>query len=291
MKRLAIACLCLGILTASAASAGEKPEWRTWPNGDRLLLSVGYYRPFLDTVVSAQPVSDPLLGTRISFERNLGLEDTKGVPQASLLWRISKRNQLRLAYFELDRSGADVSGVDIRFGDQLFEANLPVQSFFDIRTLELSYAFSVIADRKKTLSLGVGVSLQELGLGLRGTADLPDPLPDPLPPNLPQVEERLDVTAPLPTLDIRFSYAITEKWLIDLRGGWLSLGLDFDDNEDIEGRILNGDASLRYKAFNNLGIFFSLSAFDVRVDYRKRDLEARLEYDYWGPVIGLEAFF
>jgi hypothetical protein len=283
--------LLLLMLSALPAVAKDKPEWRSWPNGERFTVGIGLYRPNLDTVVSVGTLSGPDTGTRVSFENNLGLEDTKSVPMIALDWRLSKRNMLRLRYFELDRSGADSSSVDIKWGDEEFEANLPVESFFDVRAIEIAYAFSVLADSRKSLAFGIGLSIQELSFGLRGTSELGDPPPVVLPDPLPELTEKIEFTAPLPTFDIKFTYAFTDKWLLEAGAGWLQLGLDLGDGEELDGHILNGTAALRYKAFENVGFRLAYLAFDIDVDYQKRNLLALVDYTYHGPVLGVEAFF
>ncbi len=64
--------LLLGLISFQVF-AGDKPEWRSWPNGERLQLGVSGYLPSLDTTVAIGDASETV-GTVISFERIIGTE-------------------------------------------------------------------------------------------------------------------------------------------------------------------------------------------------------------------------
>ena len=96
------------------------------------------------------------------------------------------------------------------------------------------------------------------------------------------------MTAPLPTLKGGFTYAITDKWLFDLALGWLAVSLELDDEEDLSGRILTATTGVRWKAFKYASFGLAYSAFDVEIDYRKRDLLGNLTYRYRGPILSVK---
>ena len=51
-----------------------------------------------------------VLGTNIDFEQDLGLDDTKTRIMAEGYWRFFERHRLDVSYFDLDRSGVELSG-------------------------------------------------------------------------------------------------------------------------------------------------------------------------------------
>ncbi len=279
--------LLLGLISFQVF-AGEKPEWRSWPNGERLQLGVSGYRPRLDTTVTVTDQSQTV-GTRISFEQNLNLDSEKSTALIDGTWRFFKRHSVKVDYFALDRSSfAPANGSTIFIGDVELDVKLPIESFFDVEAFTVAYSYSLLFDERKELSLGIGLSLEKFTFGLRG---VPVDIGDINVPLDQLFDERVEITAPLPTLDIGYTYAFNDKWLIDANLGWLALSLQLDDDEDLSGSIITGDVSLRWKAFKYAGFRLGYKLFDVDIDYDKRNLKGALEYSYKGPLIGVEAFF
>lgn len=275
--------LVLVIVSASgsAFATEEKPtpEWRTWPLGERFAIGVGAFRPNIKTEVRVVSTGDINPGAGISFERDLGMKDSTTRPLASANWRFSKRHSMYFKYFDLDRSGDTISTVNIKFGDEIIPVGLPVESYFDIETIEISYAYSILFDRKKDLTIGLGISFQDIQTGIRsndaGTI----------------IKEDLEVLAPLPTLNARFQYAFTDKWSGVVSLGWLAVEAELGDKENLDGSIWNSSVGIRYKAFDHVALSLIYSVFSVDVDYAKRDLAGYIDYEYYGPVLGADYFF
>ena len=66
MNRYGILLAAVIALSPALGVAKEKPEWRSWPMGDRLVGSVGYYRPKLNTEAAIATQGEDL-GAYISF--------------------------------------------------------------------------------------------------------------------------------------------------------------------------------------------------------------------------------
>ena len=284
MKQLkAFLPLIIALLSCSAV-AKEKPEWRSWPTGEQVVGSLAIYRPTLDTKVTIGD-SEGNLGLLISFEQTLGLSDNKSTAFAYLDWRFFKRHSLSFNYFELNRSSSQAAGVEITIGGNTYEANLPINTFFDMEVMEIHYSYSILFDRKKDLSIGIGVSLQDLGFGLQQTEDCGVPI------ICDELRASYKTTVPLPTLNARWIYAFTDKWLLDVGVGWLAVELDLDDKEDLSGSIWSATGVVHWKAWQHVGFNFGFKRFDLNVDYRKRDAIATLDYEYNGLVFGIEGYY
>jgi hypothetical protein len=267
--------MLFGLFLSFPATAKEKADWRSWPMGDRFILAVGAFFPNLDTKVSARSASEPV-GAEISFERDLGLDSTATRPIAGFGWRFAKKHRLGINYFNLDRSGDTISKVNIKIGDIDIPIGVPVQSFFDVAVLEVGYSYSLVFTEKTEWSVGLGLSLQDVDIGILADDG--------------QILESQDasVALPLPTLNTTLGYAFTDKWIGRVNLGWLAVEADLSESTDFEGSIWNGSIGMRYKAFEHFGFDFAMTYFDVDVDYYKRDLIGTLDYRYLGPVISLE---
>lgn len=272
------------LLTISTAAAGQSSaDWQSWPVGTRWSIGAGYFSPKLDTTIIVTD-ENQIVGTGISFEKNLGLNDNETTGLLSINWRMFKRHALEYRYFALDRSATtSSSSVTIAIGEEIFDITLPIQSFFDITAHELAYAFSLLFDEKKNLYVGLGISMQDLSLGIQGTESNPNPGEI--------INSKLDSTAPLPTVNVGFDYAFTDKWVFVSKLGWLAVEADFGADEKLEGEILNVNAGIQWNAFEHVGFFLHYQLFDVDVDYADRGTLFAIDYDYSGPVLGVDINF
>jgi hypothetical protein len=275
-RTLVLACLLL------AAGASAQDDWKAWPTGQQWRIGAALFVPSLDTQLV---VTDPegVVGSGISFENNLGLDDSKSTLLVGVDWRFFKRHKVSYRYFDLSRNADAESSVAISIGGEELDITLPIQSFFDISANELAYSFSLLFDERKDLYLGIGLSVQDLDLGVRGTASSPNPGEI--------VNSQLATTAPLPTLNIGFNYAFNEKWMFVSQLGWLAVEADFATDEKLEGQIINANVGVEWLAFKHVGFFAKYQLFDVDVDITDSDTIFAVDYDYQGPLLGLNVTF
>ena len=228
--RLHLASLVLIVMLSPIAAQGA--DWEDWPTADRWNIGAGYFSPHLDTTIIVTDANDNI-GTGISFEKTLGLDDNKATGLLNVDWRFFKRHTL-------------------------------------------SY-------QKKELFVGLGISLQDLAFGIQGTESSPIPGET--------INSTLESTAPLPTLNIGFDYAFSDKWVFQSRLGWLAVELDFGTDEDLSGEIINATAGIQWRAFKNVGFSAYYQLFDVSVDYLDAGVRFAIDYNYNGPVLGVSVNF
>lgn len=275
--------LALALVIVSPVAAQSSDDWQTWPTGKRWSIGAGYFSPDLDTKIIVTD-ENQIVGTGISFEQNLGLDDSEGTGLLYINWRMFKRHALEYRYFQLDRSATtSSSSVAIAIGEEFFDITLPIQSFFDITAHEIAYSYSLLFDERKDLYVGLGISLQDLSLGIQGTESSPNPGEI--------INSQLDSTAPLPTLNVGFDYAFNDKWLFVSRLGWLAVELDFAADEELSGQIINANAGIQWNAFRNVGFYLQYQVFDVDVDYKVGPVLFAIDYDYTGPLLGVNVVF
>jgi hypothetical protein len=274
-----MAALTLLVLSMPASA---QDDWKSWALGKPLQISGALFAPSLDTKLVVTD-ADNNIGTGISFEDNLGLDDSKSTLLVGVDWRFFKRHKISYSYFDLARDATTESSVAIAIGDEVFDVSLPIQSFFDITANELAYSYSLLFDDKKDLSVGLGLSVQDLALGIRGTASSPNPGE--------LINSRLASTAPLPTLNVGFNYAFTEQWLFVSKLGWLAVEADLGADEKLEGQIINANLGVEWRAFRHAGFFLKYQIFDVNVDITEENELFAVDYDYSGPVLGVNVTF
>lgn len=262
----------------SIACAQDQDDWREWPLAERFRVYVQAFFTNLDTGVRLDS-SSGVVGTTIDFEQNLGLSDTEALPAAGVSWRFARKHRLRFDYFELNRSSASITTSEIRFGDEVFQADLPISSFLDTSVYSLSYSYSVLFNEEVELGLLAGLTVQDIKLGIKGN----------LTPAI--LEEETGLTAPLPSFGVTGAYMISDKWA--LRGGvsYLALDLSFSDEEKLGGEIFNLEASLEYAAFENVHFDLRYAFFDLSTSFEGQDRLSEINYRYHGPKLGIIGTF
>lgn len=281
-RRIRIPVIALIAGASFTAHAQNADDWKLWPTGQQWVIGAGYFKPALETQIVVTD-AEGNVGTKISFEDNLGLDDSQATALLSVDWRFLKRHRLSYQYFELKRNANAESSVTIRIGDDVLDIGLPIQSFFDITANEVTYSYSLLFDDKKDLSLGFGLSAQDLELGIRGTASSPNPGEI--------IDSQLASTAPLPTLKLGFNYAFNDQWLFISELGWLAVELELDDDADLEGHIIDSYVGVEWQAFRNVGFFVTYQVFDVDVEITNARRVFSINYNYRGPVLGMSANF
>jgi hypothetical protein len=260
------------------AIAAEGDDWQSWALGDPFTIYLEAMFPSIDTQVRLD-ASDGTQGTTVDFEQNLGMSDSEALPAVGFMWRFAKRHRLRVDAFDLDRSGSAISTTEIRFGDEVFQADLPIASFFDTRVLSVGYSYSLLFDEKKELSLAAGLSVQDISFGLIGEGPLG------------KIEADAGLTAPLPAFGLTGAYALTDKWILGGGFGYFALKLSFSDEEELSGEIINAAAYIRHNTFEKVHFSLGYTFFDVTADFRSDARLSAISYQYQGPSLGVLAAF
>jgi len=92
-------------------------------------------------------------------------------------------------------------------------------------------------------------------------------------------------------LNLGFNYAFNDQWIFQSKLGWLAVKAELGEDDILDGRIINAYAGIRWKAFRNVGFFAQYQLFDVDVDFRERNAKWLVDYDYQGPLIGVDVSF
>jgi len=282
--RIISAVLLMTVAVFSSAYADDERAFDT-PYGDRFWFSLGAYSPRLDTTVQVGN-NNGEVGTRIDFESNFGMSKNKTLPQLRASWQIARKHRLDFNAFSLKRDGSQTSSVNIKWGDKEFEAgDVPIQAFFDVDVFALYYSYALVADPVKEFSLSIGLSIQDISTGLRGTLEGDDQLST----------EQVGVTAPLPSIGLSGGWAFTDnrKWILSYRLGAFAIALDLDQgsDEEIKGKLIDSGVYIYHKTFKHIGFGGGIDYFRIDVDYEKRDLAANLEYSFIGPTLFVTAYF
>jgi hypothetical protein len=251
---------------------------------------VGGFWPSLESKINiVGEVTPP--GPPISIEDALGVDDSDAVAWGGVRWRISQRNSLEFEAFSLKRDGGE-SGTfspPIQIGDTFIESGA-IATSFDSSVARLTYGFSLRRSERMDLQLKAGLHMADLEVGFALSGNVCDPTTvPPTPPLCPAATtgaETQDVTAPLPHFGASLAYAFSPSVAVNFEVIGFAIEID-----SIDGSILELDADVVWKPFENFGGGIGLRYFNTNVKASNSDLSGEFDYEYFGPVAYIMATF
>ena len=253
----------------SGLAVGQQ-AWNVNPGlVDGFTLEVGAYAPTVKTTAHFDSTLGP--GTSVSFEDDLGLDDRK--VNAAILGRLRLGERWRIEgeYFALNRSGTRVINRTINWGGNIYPVGIVVNSEFDSDIYRLSVGYSFIKNTEAELGVALGLHVTDFTMSLAGA----------------NVAKRTgDALAPLPTIGVYGSYALTPSWLLSGRVDFFSLSYN-----DFDGSLVNAVAAVDYRFTRNFGIGLGYRYVDYDLDVTKSNFSGGVKYEFSGPVLYLVGSF
>jgi hypothetical protein len=208
-------------------------------------------------------------GTLVSFERDLGLEDSRTLQRFGLQWRPFRRHELAVTYFSAPRRGLEQIDRNITFRDQVYPVSALVTSQFDLDYASLTYTFW--ARRGERDGLGITLGVATLAMDASVTAErLGESV---------TVTQRAETDVPVALAGLQGRVAFLPR----LHGEASVSTLPRVTIEDYTGRALTGAARLEYRPLHWLGIGAAYHYFKLDVDVAQTDLSGSLNMTIQGP--------
>lgn len=243
----------------------------------RFMVGGGGFFPWIDSKIRLDSQRFGV-GTKIDFEDELGLEESKSTFWTVARWRITRRNNLEFEYARLNRN-AVVAGTtrEYQIDDTVVSAGAELASLFDIDLYRLTYGYSLLRSREAEVQVQAGIHVADLRAELTASGLLSI---DGQPFTTAVSTEAGSVTAPLPHFGGNFTFAFSEKFGAYLHVIGFALELD-----DIEGRIVEAGGTLQYNPTDRIGIGAGMRFFEVNVKAQEDNLRGQFEFDYLGPIV------
>jgi len=256
--------MVVGMLTCGAAGA-QDASWSVHPAlTDRWSLQLGAYFPKADTTASLNSTAGTR-GTSISFEDDLGLDDSKTTATILGSVRLGERWKIEAEYLFLDRSGSRSLSRTLNWGDHTYNLGATVNSEFNSNIYRLSAGYSFVKNNQSELGVVLGLHVTDFEAKLSA-------------PNIGS--DKGDVLAPLPTVGIYGAYAFTPRWLLSGRMDYFSLNYN-----DYDGRLFNASAGVDYRFMRNFGVGVGYRYVDYDLTASKARYTGNVSYKFNGPVL------
>ena len=285
LPNLIVGDIAMSLSFSSVAAADENPML-----GDPWRLFVGAFNAGVDSKIGFNTADFPNLPP-IDVEDILGVDDSKTVAIAGVGWHFAQRHALELEFFSLNRSFSlsDTFTPPIQVED-IFIEDGQISTSYDTTISRLTYAYSILRSERSDLQLMAGIHIANLDVAvqLAGSVCLPTTTPS-VPPGCPAAtsgDDSKKVSAPLPHFGVAYSYAITPTVAMNL--ALLGFAVEIDN---IDGTIIEIDADVAWQPWRNIGFGAGARYFKTEVNSTGSDLNGKIEFEYFGPMIYVQATF
>ena len=248
------------ILTAMPDPAAAQQPW----SGETLTLRAGAV--VMDVDSSFRVDSRSLgKGTTVDAEDDLGLDDSDDVFRAELLWRIAPRHQLSLGYYDLSRDETERTDEPYQIGNVIFPPGILVETEFDLKLADFSYAYSLVQNDRFEFAPLIGVYGMDFDVRVEN--------------DLLGLSEGESQKFPLPTIGARFNYQLSPSWWLRAKGQYFYIEYD-----QYEGEMLEIGAGLEWNVWRKLSLGASYSHINMDIeDTNANGGKGEYEYDgIWG---------
>jgi hypothetical protein len=222
-----------------------------------------------ETNVRIDPELAEGAGTLVSFERDLGLEDSRTLRRFGVQWMPLRRHELAATYVSAPRRGFAQIDRQITFRNEVYPVSATVTTQFDLESWTATYTYW--ARRTDRDGFGITIGVADLALDASVTAVTSA--------GTATVTERADTDVPVALAGVQGRWAFTNR----IFGEASVSTLPRVTIEDFTGRALTASARIEYRPVRWLGVGAAYSYFRLDVDVAQADLAGTLDMTLRGP--------
>lgn len=213
-------------------------------------------------------------GTLVDLESDLGLEESTANVRADGYVRLGRRHRLGAGYLRLDRSANRDLARSIQWGNEVFDLDVNVDSFWQLTLFPAQYRFALLKSDRVDLGLSAGVFALFLDAGVSAPEA--------------SVGASESISFPLPVFGVDLEVAPARR--VYAQAGFEYFGLRI---EDVDGSWYELRAALEYFPLRNIGIGGAYRWVDIGVDTLGDvdsggglvETDLLIEYDFKGPQV------
>jgi hypothetical protein len=241
------------------------------PLTDHFYVRGTYFPAAVTTELRLDP-NQATLGTLLSAEDDLGLDDQVDQGRMEFDIRMRDRHHVRIDYFKLNRFSEGALPRDIVFGDFIFDEGTNFRAKLDWRVLTVTYTYSFFKFDRFEGGLGLGIHLIEAHAsgGEPGTLN----------------REETDEVGIFPTIAANIAIRISNRWSFTARGQQFSA-----TPEDFEGSMADYHADVQFRFRKNLAFGLGYTMMKTDLDVFDVDQPLLFNMETTGPEIFFRASF
>jgi hypothetical protein len=250
------------LLARPQVATAETPSDHAW-------LNLGVFRAHIDSHLRLGNERLGIEGTKLDFEKDLGLDSSRWMPSGAFGVRFLKRFRIEGEDFRLARGRDFLIKRDLIIDDTLFPVAVDVHTHFrtDIYRLAVGYSFVRRDNAELGLAVGAHVSSAKFGIEALNGA----------------LEEHRSKSAPLPNVGL---YGNVRLWgPITAQGNIEAFKLKVGN---YKGTLLAGQLGLNYRIVRNLGLGLGYRYAHYKIQAHTNSWDGAVWYSYSGPTAYLE---
>lgn len=254
--------VCLGFSLTGVAE--ENP----WLRDDQFKLAFGTFITDYDSDFRLTSGKGNL-GTSLSFENDLGLDESNTVYRFDGHYRFAARHRIEFSYFDLTRDGKVITRFPIIVDNTFFRRGSRLRTDLDYQVYKLAYAYSVWQTETIDISLSGGLYSFEIGLNMRADTGQ---------------QEHDNSFSAFPMFGIHGEYRMSKRLFLASSFEYFAI-----DEDDFEGELTDTLISLEYRLFDHLG--FGAGYNRVTVYAEDSNSDDKFDYEYDGILAYLTVSF
>jgi hypothetical protein len=241
------------------------------PLTDHFYVRATIFPAAVSTEIRLDP-NQATLGTLLSAEDDLGLDDQVDQGRMEFDFRLRDRSHVRVDYFKLNRFQEQPLPRDIVFGDFTFDEGTLFRSKIDWRVLTFTYTYSFFKNDRFEAGLGLGIHLIEAHAsgGQQGTLR----------------REEADEVGIFPTIAGNIAIRISNRWSFTARGQQYSA-----TPEDFDGTMSDYHADVQFRWRKNLAFGLGYTMLKTDLDVFDADQPLLFTMETAGPEVFFRASF
>lgn len=276
-----LAILLFHVAVGSAASADETAEEGGFGSLRRSTFNIalGGFFPRVESTFSLNSPSGSV-GGDISFEDDLGMDESTASAWIAFNWRFQPRHQLQVEWFQLNRDGESTAQTNLPpIGDTVIGIGAGTSSKIDLNLGRITYGYSFFQreDWDAVFLAGLHVATFKASVTAGGNVTV-----NGVPVVSGSVTESTSTfTIPLPHIGGSVRYSITPRW--SASATVLAFALEIDN---YGGSLVEVDLNTAYQLSKHFGIGGGLKYFDLRLEANADGGGgATFDFSFFGPAI------
>jgi hypothetical protein len=207
------------------------------------------------------------LGTNLSFEGDLGVDETKALPTLDFTWRFNRYHGMEASFISLKRDGSRALNGTVNWGEVTFPVNTVVDSTFDSDIYRLAYRYSFVNSDSAEFSVLAGIHYTKLSTSLAGSSGT-------------VASQEASVKYPLPTIGARGSVRFADNWRITGFGQFLKLKIN-----DYDGEVLNFAGAVEWAFSQSMFAGLGYDYYKYNLSSTKENARGEFEFKFDGPKL------
>jgi hypothetical protein len=254
-------------------AAAQLPDWAPKPpprvSEDTLRAEVLVFGADFDTTLRVDE-SLTELGTEVSAEDDLGLDDTKVLAQGELTLLPGDHHLVRLSGIAIRRSAQKILDIDVAFDDETYFIGERVDSELNLTMFGLTYGYRfLVRDRGElTGTFGIQIAEVEANAVVRSRV----------------IRDAESGVAPIPFAGLEGRFDFSSRWSAEGRVQYLTADID-----EVDGSILDARFALTWRKNPHLVFGLGYRTFEVEIDSRNESTPGFIDMSINGPLLFMRA--